>query len=53
MIQLRASLSTVFVVFCYGGETVFSAITDLSVRVQTTARAPICLSVSGIHGEEG
>ena len=52
-IQLRASLSTVFVVFCYGGATMFSAIIDLSFRVQTAVRAPICLSVSGIHGGEG
>jgi len=27
--------------------------TDLSVGVQTTARAPFVLSVSGIHGGEG
>jgi len=52
-IQLHASLSTVSLVFCYGGATVFSVITDLSVEVQTVARAPICLSVSGIHGGEG
>ena len=43
----------VLVVFCYGGATVFSAITDLSVGVQTAARAHICLSVSGIHDVEG
>ena len=52
-IQLHASLSTVFVVFCYRGPMVFSAITNLSFGVQTAVRAPICLSVSGIHGGEG
>jgi len=31
----------------------FSVITDLSVGVQMTVRAPICLFVSGIHGSEG
>jgi len=32
---------------------VFSASTDLSVGVQTAARAPFVLSVSGTHGGEG
>jgi len=32
---------------------VFSTSTDLSVGLQTTARAPFVLSVSGIHGGEG
>jgi len=32
---------------------VFSASTDLSVGVQTAARAPFVLSISGIHGSEG
>ena len=31
----------------------FSASTDLSVRVQTAARAPFVLSISGIHDGEG
>ena len=31
----------------------FSAITDLSVGVQTAAMTPICLSISGIHGGKG
>jgi len=31
----------------------FSASTNLSVRVQTAARAPFVLSVSSIHGGEG
>ena len=30
----------------------FSASTDLSVGVQTAARVPFVLSVSGIHGGE-
>jgi len=31
----------------------FPAITDLSVGVQTVARAPFVVSVSSIHGGEG
>jgi len=31
----------------------FSANTELSVGVQTAARAPFVLSVSGIHGGKG
>jgi len=32
---------------------VFSTSTDLSVGVQTTARAPFVISVSSIHDDEG
>jgi len=43
-LQLRCSDMEVYGVYCH---------TDLSVEVETTARAPFVLFVSGTHGSEG